>query len=180
MPRSALPFFLRRSESVVAEEITSTQETIHGLLRLEDDRLVLQWRMARTIDRVGSEIRSDQEFDPVQEVVLSLNTVASASLRSPWWRWGRAARLVLTAADLRAFEPVTGAAGLRLDHPAELTVQIRPEDRSVALEFAADLNLAVAEWSLQGAEGRVETLLAGRSPSGVAPPSGSRPPTGAA
>lgn len=180
MPRSALPFVLRRSESVVGKEITSTEETIHGLLLLDDDRLVLQWRSARKIDRVGSEIRSDQEFDPVQEVVLSLSTVATAALRSPWWKWGRGARLVLTAADLRAFEPVTGAAGLRMDHPAELTLQIRPEDRSVALEFAADLNLAVAERSLRSAESGAEPLLDGTGRARVNLPPGSGRPPGAA
>ena len=70
---AALPFFLRRKHEVVgAMEITSTTERIHGLLRLEDERLVVQWRVARATERVGSEIRTDREVEPVREVVLPL------------------------------------------------------------------------------------------------------------
>jgi hypothetical protein len=59
---AALPFFLRRSREVVsAEEITSTAERIDGLLRLDGEQLIVQWRVAREIDRVGQEIRTDHE-----------------------------------------------------------------------------------------------------------------------
>ncbi|MGH7712832.1 MAG: hypothetical protein ACREOG_16195 [Gemmatimonadaceae bacterium] len=148
----ALPFFLRRSEDVIAKgEITSTAETVHGLVRLEGDRLVLQWRVSRETDRVGREIRTDREVDPVQEVAVPLSGVAAAKVRASWWPWS-GARLVLTAADLRAFEHLVGKGGLRLDHPAEIVLRLRLRDRIAAQEFAGELELALAEQALRAAE----------------------------
>ena len=155
MPRSsALPFFIRRSEDVVsATEVTSTKERTHGLLRLEGGRLFIQWRVARTTDRVGVQIRTDREMDPVQEAVVPLNALAGARVR---WRglvgWLLGPQIVLTAADLRSFESVTGTTGLRLNHPAELALRIRRSDLLPAQEFASDLNLALADLALRSAE----------------------------
>ncbi len=166
---AALPFFLRRSTDVIAgSEITSTAETVHGLLRLDGDRLVIQWRVARETDRVGREIRKDREIDPLREVVLPLTGVASAVVRASWWPWS-GARLVLTATDLRAFEQLVGDQGLRLDHPAELILRLRLRDRVAAREFASDLQLAIAELALRSADSRdalPAAPSAGRLPAG--------------
>lgn len=161
MPRTtALPFFLKRSTDVIGSGgITSTAETIHGLLRLEPDRLVIQWRLARQVDRVGPEIRTDHEVEPLQEVVVPLQGVAGGAVRRSWWPWARTARLVLTAADLRAFEALVGPEGIRLDHPAEVVLRIRRRDVEAAWTFAADLSLAVADLALDEADptlGRAE------------------------
>jgi hypothetical protein len=155
MPHSAaLPFVLRRSSDVVGgSEITSTRETIHGLLRLDGDRLHIQWRVARSTDHVGTEIRTDKQVEPVREVVLPLSAVAGAAVRRRW-RWPPGRYLVLTAADLRAFEEVAGVAGLSLDHPAEFELRLRAEDREAGNEFVAELELAVAERELAAAEGQ--------------------------
>jgi hypothetical protein len=155
MPHSAaLPFVLHRSHDAVGMlEITSTHETVHGLLRLEGDRLHVQWRVARSTDHVGKEIRTDREVEPVREVVLPLSALAGAAVR--WrWRWPPGPYLVLTAADLRVFEEVAGAAGLNLDHPAELALRLRRADRELGTEFAGDLELALAERALAAAEGK--------------------------
>jgi hypothetical protein len=150
----ALPFFLRRSEDVIAKgEITSTAETVHGLIRVDGERLVLQWRVARETDRVGREIRTDHELDPVQEVAVPLSGIAAAKVRASWWPWS-GARFVLTASDLRAFEQLVGKGGLRLDHPAELVLRLRLRDRIAAQEFAGELELALAEQALRAAEAR--------------------------
>jgi hypothetical protein len=134
-------------------EITSTHETIHGLLRLDGDRLHIQWRIARSTDHVGMEIRTDKQVEPVREVVLPLSAVAGAAVR--WrWRWPPGPYLVLTAADLRAFEEVAGVAGLSLDHPAELELRLRGEDRAAGSEFVGELELALAERALAAAEGK--------------------------
>jgi hypothetical protein len=61
---------------------------------------------------------------------------------------------VLTAADLRAFEEVAGQAGLSLDHPAELALRLRSEDRAAGNEFVGELELALAERALAAAEGK--------------------------
>ena len=147
MARSAaLPFTLRRSQDVIGtSEITSTKETVYGLLRLDGDRLFIQWRTARTTDRIGGEIRSDQELEEVREVSIPLGGVAGASVRRRWWEWPSHPRLVLTAADLRAFEAVTSEGGMTLQHPAELVLRLRRRDRLAAEEFTAELSLALAE-----------------------------------
>jgi hypothetical protein len=82
-------------------------------------------------------------------VTIPLEGVASAEVRSPWWKFGEGTILVLTAADLRAFERLTGDAGLRLDHPAELVLRIRKADRPSAREFTSELELAQAERALR-------------------------------
>ena len=57
MPHSAaLPFVLRRSSDVVGgSEITSTRETIHGLLRLDGDKLhgKVMYLSCRHVDEPG-------------------------------------------------------------------------------------------------------------------------------
>ena len=148
---ATLPFILRRSHDVVGLEITSTSETIHGLLRLDGDTVHIQWRVARSTDRVGRQIRTDHEVEPVREVSIPLSSIAGASIR--WrWTWPPGQYLVLTAADLRAFEEVVGAAGLSLKHPAELALPLRGADRSLGSEFAGELELALAERALAAAE----------------------------
>ena len=151
--RGALPFFLKRSEDVIAAgNITSTAETVHGLLRLEGDRLVVQWRIARSTDLIGAEIRTDREVTPVREVVIPLAALAGGRMRAGWWPWS-SGRVVLTASDLRAFEQVAGESGLRLDHPAEMSFRVRRGDLMAAREFLSEVELALAERALQSAQG---------------------------
>ena len=171
---TALPFFLKRSKDVIARgEITSTAETVHGLLRLEGDRLIVQWRIARETGHVGREIRTDRELDPVREVVLPLRGVAGAVVRASWWPWS-GARLVLTAADLRAFEHVVGEGGLRLDHPAEVVLRLRLSDRLAAQEFASELQLAIAERALKSGDSS-EAIVAAPRGREIAAPAADRP-----
>jgi len=148
----ALPFFLKRSDDVIAAgAITSTAETVHGLLRLEGDRVVVQWRVERSTDRIGPEIRTDREVAPVREVAIPLGALAGGRVRASWWPWA-AGRFVLTAADLLAFEEVAGATGLSLGHPAELVVRIRRADLDAAREFLGDIEMALADRALRAAQ----------------------------
>jgi hypothetical protein len=143
----ALPFVLKRSNEVISgKAVTSTTERIHGLLRLEGERLVIQWRLARATDHVGPVIRTDHEYEAVREVSIPLAGLAGAAVRQRGWWWlGRSPEIVLTALDLHAFEEVAGAAGFRLDHPAALVLPVPRAYRLTALEFAAELDLALAE-----------------------------------
>jgi hypothetical protein len=138
---------------ISGKEITSTVETIHGLLRVDGDALVLQWRVQRQTDRVGAEIRSDRELEPVREATIPVASVSGAVVRWPRWRPGRAGRLVLTAADLRAFEGLTGPGGLELAHPAQLVLEVRKEDKDAARELATQVELAIGDHALRVAEG---------------------------
>ena len=180
MPRSAaLPFNLKRRQDVLgASSVTTTTETVHGLLRLDGDRLVIQWRLARKTESVGIEIRTDREVEAVREVVVPLDGVAGASLRQSWLGALRAPRLVLIAADLQAFEAVAGEGGLRLKHPAELVFRVRRSDRLLAEEFAAELTLAVAEQALEAYQARaaLEDGEGAGNPGDGSPPLGSGSP----
>ena len=46
--RAAVPFVLKRGEdAMTSTSIESMRETIHGVIRLEQERVVLQWRVGR-------------------------------------------------------------------------------------------------------------------------------------
>lgn len=147
MPHSAaLPFTLKRSREVLgAASMTTTKETVHGLLHLDGARLVIQWRLGRKTQYLGEEIRTDEEFEGVRQVVVPLESVAGALVRRRWWQVFSGPRLILTATDLQAFEEVAGEGGLRLAHPAELVLRLRRSDRLAGEEFSAEVVLAVAE-----------------------------------
>ena len=124
---------------------------MHALLRPDGDELHIQWRVARKTERVGWQIRTDTEVEPVREVTVPLSAVGGATVRRRW-RWPPGIYVVLTAADLRAFEEVAGAAGLSLDHPAELALRLRGADLELGHEFVGELELALAERALAAAE----------------------------
>lgn len=146
---SALPFKLRRSSDVISGGgITTTTETVHGLLRLDKEELVIQWRLARKTDHLGGEIRSDEELEAVREARIPLRSLSGAVVKNPWWPWPSALRFEITASDLVAFQEVAGQAGLRMAHPAQLALGVARRDRLAAQEFAADLTLMVAERAL--------------------------------
>ncbi|MGM0669625.1 MAG: hypothetical protein ACQET1_07890 [Gemmatimonadota bacterium] len=153
MPRmAAVPFTIRRSkDEFSATSVSSTTETAHGLLRLEGDRIIVQWRLARKTERYTSvAIKTDEDMEPVREVVVPLDAVATAFVRNRWWEFWRGPQMVLTAADLQAFDEVAGEGGLRLGHPAKMVVRLRRSDRMLAEEFTAELTLAVAEMAAWG------------------------------
>ena len=149
MPHSAtLPFVLVRQNRVIGMEVTTITEEVHGLLHLDGDRIRLQWRVARSTARVGWEIRTDTEMEPVAAAEVAVSSLAGAEVRRRWWsRLGLPGglELVVRAADLQAFEPIAGMSGLRLEHPAELVIPVRRRDRLAAHGFAAELELAIAE-----------------------------------
>ena len=150
MPRLAtLPFILRhRKESFTAVSMTTTTETVHGLLRLEGEELTVQWRRGRKIqDLGGTSMSSDEEFEAVREATIPLSAMSGAIVQRPWWRlWSP--RIVLFASDLRALDAVAGEHGLRQADPAKLVLGVRRSDALIAAEFAAELVLAVAERAL--------------------------------
>ena len=102
MPHSAaVPFLLQRRHDVVGVAITTTRETVHGLLRLDGDKLYVQWRVALAIDHVGMTIRSDKQVEPVREVVIPLTAIAGAVVK--WsWRWPPGPCLVLSSPSGRS------------------------------------------------------------------------------
>lgn len=158
---AALPFVLHRDSAIVSRhEVTSTQDHIHGLLYLDGEQLVVQWRTRREVSRVGDEIRTDHELTPVREVAVPLAGLAGARVRRVWRRWWFGEALVLTAADLTAFDRLTGEGdlpGLVLEHPAEMVLEVRRSDRNLAREFVSELRLAISEHLLASYETEMQT-----------------------
>jgi hypothetical protein len=90
MARSAsLPFLIKRAaDAFSGVGMTTTRETVHGLLRLENDALTIQWRVGRKTEHLGAtDMHTDQEVEPVREIVVSLRGVAGAVVRRRWWDW---------------------------------------------------------------------------------------------
>lgn len=144
---AAVPFTLKRSSDLLeADAFTTTTETAHGLVRLEEGRLVFQWRVALETESMSStSIETTREIEPVRELVIPLADVGGAAVRQRWWQVLTGPRLVITAADLLAFEKIAGQEGLKLDHPAKLELRLRRADRLAAEEFAAEVSLALAQ-----------------------------------
>lgn len=152
--QAAVPFQLRRSEDDFSGgSVTSTTEIVHGLLRLDGDRVVVQWRLARQTEHVGAmSVHTDKELEAVREMEIPLAGVAGAIVRRRWWAPWASPTLILRAADLRAFEGMAGESGLKLGHPAELILGLRRTDLLVAEEFSAELAMALAERGLAADE----------------------------
>ena len=144
---SAVPFTFKRSSDLYTESgaYESTTETAHGLVRLERDRLVIQWRLeVRTEAMKGAGYETREQIEPVKEIVIPLDKVAGATVpEGRWWKLV-GPRLVITAADLLAFEEIAGQQGLKLKHPSKLVLRVKRSDRLIAEEFAAELALALA------------------------------------
>lgn len=161
---SAVPFTLKRSSDLYTSGggYESTTETAHGLVRLEEDRLVIQWRVAVVTESMeGSGYETRKAIEPVKEIVIPLAKVAGAVVTArKWWQWV-GPRLTITAADLLAFEKIAGPQGLKLKHPSKLVLRIKRSDRLIAEEFAAELALTLTR--LPGGEGPVELPASGQS-----------------
>ncbi len=157
---ATLPFTLRRSKySYTSDSMTTTTEKVHGLLRLEGDELTVQWRLARKTAYLGGESQhTDEDIEAVREATILISAMAGAIVKRPWWRFWSGPRIVLLASDLQALEAVTGKDGLRLAHPAQLVLSVRRSDALVAAEFAAELELSVAERALARSEERRRLL----------------------
>ncbi len=154
---SAVPFTLKRSRDLFTSGggYQTTTETAHGLVRLEAERLVIQWRLAlQTALMKGARYETREEIEPVKEIVIPLAKVASATVPEGWWRTLVGPRLVITAADLVAFEEIAGQQGLKLKHPSKLVLRIKRADRLIAAEFAAELALGVARLAGMPGAGR--------------------------
>lgn len=159
-PIPTLPFILSRSaDSFRAGEYTSTVEKAHGLLRLDPDRLVIQWRVHRTTSEFAAGYSTREELDPVREVAIPLSHLAGAELKRRA-RWlGGSPRLVINAGDLRAFEGVAGPDGLSLENPARLELRLPKSEAEAGREFAGELALAISEWQLRLAEERARPAI---------------------
>jgi gamma-glutamyltranspeptidase/glutathione hydrolase len=149
---ATLPFELATEDQVIGGgSVTTTEHRRHGVLRLEGDALVVQWRVDRVTHRVGPEIRTEAASDGLREVTVPVRLLGSARVRTRGrWFWRRR-ELVLVARDLAAWDRLAGEDGFAFAHPAELVLPVRGADQALADEFASELALAIADLALADA-----------------------------
>ena len=142
---AVLPFRLKAAaETQVAPWHTRiVSHRIHGLVRVEDMRLVLEWSgTAEVIETKGTGTRVKEETLPVRTVSLPVIRVARLVLEGRWWRW----RVVLRATDLAAIAEVPGA------RDGALILWIARRDRALAAELITNLEIQQADAALAAAE----------------------------
>ncbi len=151
---TSLPFTAKqRSSTHTVVGYTATAETTHGMLRIDGDRLVIEWKVRRSTTRAGATYETREETDPVAEAAIPISRLASAMIqRGRWWLGGARPRLVLAANDLRAFESVTATGALSLKHPSRLEFTLARRDLDAAIDFAGELELAISDLQLRRAE----------------------------
>lgn len=142
---SVLPFRLKAASEthIAAWHSRTVSYRIHGLARLEDGFLVIQWSgSAQVVEMKGTGSRVKEETLPVRTVRLPVTHVAGLALEGRWWRW----RVVLRATDLAALAEVPGA------RDGALTLWIARRDRVLATELIANLEIQQADAALAAAE----------------------------
>ncbi len=150
---ATLPFQLTNDHQVIGNgTVITTKDRRHGVLRLERETMVVQWRVEREVQRIGPEIRTDVERAGMREVPVPVRMLGDARVRTRGLWWWRKWELVLTARDLVAFDLLANDDGFAFDHPAELVLPVRRSDLDLAYEFASEVELAIAELALADAE----------------------------
>ena len=142
---TVLPFRLKvaTDTKVAAWHSRTVSYRIHGLTRVEDGNLVVQWSgAAEIVEMKGTGSHVKEETLPVRTITLPVTRVAGLTLEGRWWRW----RVVLRVTDLAALAEVPGA------RDGALTLWIARRDREIAAELIADLEIQQADAALAAAE----------------------------
>lgn len=127
------PFSLRRVTYDPATFIRNDTQ-LTGLLGMERDELVLQYRERNVRSQGGLPLKEPGESE-VHEVRLPVGAIRRVELRRGWLR----TRLVLAAADLRAFEPLS-----QWLTESELVLSIPRAERTAAADLASSVELALS------------------------------------
>jgi hypothetical protein len=112
----------------------STSYRFHGLLRLDDEGLTLEWGGVAQVQQVGMSIRDDRLPLPDERLTLPVSYLYPATLDGGWWR----SRLVLRAR-------VPGAlAAVPSEDLGTVACWYARSDRSAARDLANALRAAIA------------------------------------
>ena len=128
-----LPFTLRMpGQDHSADGITAWSTfSVHGVLRFEAGELLLEWAVTASTSEVdGLDVRSEKEALPVEALVVPLERLYEARVRTRWWR----PHLELVASDLNVFFGVPGNEG------GKLHLRVERADRPLALALADQIN----------------------------------------
>ena len=147
MTQAGVPFSISLDETQVDASpgihYLSLRRRVLGIVRLDDERLLLQLAESRAVTEVSDVgVRQRTEASPVDERAVPLDLLGDARLRRRWLAW----ELVITATDLHAFEGLPGSRGV------ELRLRVDRRHRAEAVELVGALRLALADLALRHAE----------------------------
>ena len=128
-----LPFTLRMpGQDHSADGITAWSTfTVHGVLRFEEGELLLEWAVTASTSAVdGLEVHSEKEALPVEALIVPLERLYEARVRTRWWQ----PYLELVATDLNVFFGVPGNEG------GKVHLRIERSDRPLAIALADLIN----------------------------------------
>ncbi|MFI5384508.1 MAG: hypothetical protein ACHQ50_00140 [Fimbriimonadales bacterium] len=137
-----LPFRLRKRNAQY-EWTGATQSTVdedHGLIRLEEKRIVIETTRSRRIRKTSAlgSIETTYENFPVEEHAISLDDIVGVSFRVPTWNFWSAPRVVFHVREMRLLE------GLPAADAAEFSVPVLYRDRAIANAFVVQCHLALS------------------------------------
>jgi hypothetical protein len=145
MPGHAVSFTLAlpKEATVAGGQVVSKEYVIRGLVRLEGDRLTLEWSGSVEITEVipGS-VRKLRQSVPAQRLVLPMMRIAAFELHRRWWR----PYIELKTNGIGPLELVPGAQAGRV------ALHIGRRERRAASELISDVQLAMADAALREAE----------------------------
>jgi hypothetical protein len=119
----------------------TTEDVDHGLVRIEDDRIVIQVTRSRKVTTMSALGSTDSAYEnlPVEEHVIMFDDMVLVTLRVPTWRFWESPRVVFQVRELRALQ------GLHSTGPAEFSVPVDGRDRVIANIFVVQCNLAMSD-----------------------------------
>jgi hypothetical protein len=136
-PPPVLPFRLRipGKDQFQGIRAVSTSFKFHGLLRLEDATLVIEWTGSARVQSLGAlGAREDDIRLPTEILTVPLGRLRRAEVAGGWWR----PRLELSGRDLAALAAVPS------EDQGRVRFLIRHRDRPAAALFASLLTQAIA------------------------------------
>ena len=148
MPIIAVPFWLALDKETQIDpgRVQSKEFQVRGLVRMEADRLTLEWSGTVNIVEIhGGSVRNLRQSVPAQRLVLPASRIAQIELRGRWWK----PRIELRTTGIGPLELVpTATAGCVL-------LRITRGDWRAAKDLVSHAQLEMADAALRDAE-RVE------------------------
>lgn len=138
-----LPFRLvsRNTKSAWTGATEITLDEDHGLVRMEEDRFVVQVTRSRKVTKASAlgSVETAYEHFPVTEHALAFSDVVAVTFRVPTWRFWESPRVVFHVAEMRILD------GLPCTGPAEFSVPISSKDKAIANDFVVRCSVALAK-----------------------------------
>jgi len=141
-----LPF--RTRKRVSRHAWTGAMETVvddtHGLIRLEQERIVIETTRSRRIVKTSAMGSIDTKYEnyPVETQAIDLSMIAGVSLRVPTWNFWSAPRVVFHVREMGVLEGLPGAGA------AEFSVAVLYRDKAIANAFVVQCQVALSRAGL--------------------------------